>query len=328
MEMRTKFKRPSDLSDLPRETTPNRTSSQSSSISNSGFKTSSFDCYSDDSTSSLSSPPDSIDLDDSSEHHSFQSSRPLPPYKVRPTSPACTTAVCPICEAPVDWHFLETFGRGGKRLRSKEQLDFCRAHKQRTANSLWTSRNYPTIDWLNFDSRLARYHADLEAIFDTRTESTYRKELEKQIATGENRNDLRNYHAPGEHNQVPGYYGLRGKSRMLEYIMHEFGVKIKGLAVTDSVMASMGPSGYVQAVLVPELAVRLIMEDMDVKEDRAREIVKESEEVGGLVNVEEEERVIVKDEEGNISENGDNGMQETQENDYWHEDDDGVVVLG
>ena len=212
-------------------------------------------------------------------------------------------------------------------MATKEQLAFCTAHKQNAANSVWTSRNYPTIDWLNFDSRLAKYHADLEAIFDLRIESTYRKELERQVATGENRNDLRNYHAPGEHNQVPGYYGLRGKSRMLEHIMHAFGVKIKVLAVTDGVMASMGPSGYVQAVLVPELAVRLIMEDMDVNEEKAREILKESAEVGGLVNMEEEERVIVKEEDGQTSAIDNNGMQETQENNDWHEDDDGVVVL-
>ena len=44
-----------------------------------------------------------------------------------------------------------------------------------------------------------------------------------------------------------------------------------------------GVSGFVQAVLVPELAERLIMEDMKVDTLGAREIVLESADVGELL---------------------------------------------
>ena len=51
-------------------------------------------------------------------------------------------------------------------------------------------------------------------------------------------------------------------------------------------------SGFVQAVLVPELAQRLITEDMNGgSEDDARRIIADSAELGELINPEAEERV-------------------------------------
>lgn len=41
---------------------------------------------------------------------------------------------------------------------------------------------------------------------------------------------------------------------------------------------------YSQAVLVPELAVRLIKEDMDVDDDSARQIMRESVDIGEKLN--------------------------------------------
>lgn len=44
-----------------------------------------------------------------------------------------------------------------------------------------------------------------------------------------------------------------------------------------------------QAVLIPELAVALVRDDMGVDEDKARAILKESADLGELVNEEEDE---------------------------------------
>jgi hypothetical protein len=67
------------------------------------------------------------------------------------------------------------------------------------------------------------------------------------------------------------------------------------LAVSDSLIGASGitggVSGFVQAVLVPEVAVALVKEDMSVDEKRAREILKESLELGDLLNEEAHERV-------------------------------------
>ena len=50
-------------------------------------------------------------------------------------------------------------------------------------------------------------------------------------------------------------------------------------------------SGFIQAVLVPELAVQLIAEDLKVSEVKARDVAVKSAELGDLLNSEIEERI-------------------------------------
>ena len=54
---------------------------------------------------------------------------------------------------------------------------------------------------------------------------------------------------------------------------------------------SGGVSGFVQAVLVPELAEQLVGEDMKVSAETAREIIDESAELGDLLNPDVDEKV-------------------------------------
>lgn len=55
--------------------------------------------------------------------------------------------------------------------------------------------------------------------------------------------------------------------------------------------ASGGVSGYVHAILVPEMALGLIMEDMNCDRDRAEIILADSADIGELFNAEEDEKV-------------------------------------
>jgi hypothetical protein len=55
--------------------------------------------------------------------------------------------------------------------------------------------------------------------------------------------------------------------------------------------ASGGVSGFVHAILVPELALGLIMEDMNCDRDRAEVILADSADIGELFNAEEDETV-------------------------------------
>ena len=71
--------------------------------------------------------------------------------------------------------------------------------------------------------------------------------------------------------------------------MSRFARKIRRLAASDKLISSGGVSGYVQAVLVPELAVLLVKDDMNVDEDKAREILRDSIDIGNLLNEEEDE---------------------------------------
>ena len=54
---------------------------------------------------------------------------------------------------------------------------------------------------------------------------------------------------------------------------------------------SGGVSGFVQAVLVPELAVQVILEDMNVDERQARDIIAASAELGELLHPDSDDRV-------------------------------------
>ena len=84
-------------------------------------------------------------------------------------------------------------------------------------------------------------------------------------------------------------------SRM-EYLAKAFRILLRNLNASDKLIsAGGGVSAYVQAVLVPELATALIREDMGADEKRAREIIKESAELGELIN--EEEGDVVDEEE-------------------------------
>lgn len=71
--------------------------------------------------------------------------------------------------------------------------------------------------------------------------------------------------------------------------MSNFSSQIRRLAATDKLISSGGVSGYVQTVLVPELAVLLVKEDMRVDDETARVILQESIQIGDLLNEEEEE---------------------------------------
>ena len=75
----------------------------------------------------------------------------------------------------------------------------------------------------------------------------------------------------------------------MENIMTSFAPQIRRLAASDKLIALAGVAGYVQAVLAPELAVRLVMEDMRVDEDEARVVLRASAEIGNLLNEEEDE---------------------------------------
>lgn len=61
-------------------------------------------------------------------------------------------------------------------------------------------------------------------------------------------------------------------------------MKLRRLATSDHIVKQAGVVGYAQSVLVPELAVRLVKEDMGVNDDAARQILRESIPLGEKLN--------------------------------------------
>lgn len=81
------------------------------------------------------------------------------------------------------------------------------------------------------------------------------------------------------------------KKNRTENIISHFASQLRRLAASDKLVSSRGVSGYVQAVLVPELANMLVREDMGVDEESARAVIRDSVNVGRLL-CEEEDEVI------------------------------------
>ena len=285
-----------------------------------------------DAATTVSSPLSS--LDDSSPGSSQDvpiiTSEDLPNFEAKQRP-----AVCPMCKQPVDQSYLEQFTEVGKRMSLRQQSEFCKAHKERTAESDWAVRKYPSIDWHQLDARIVKFHGFMDDILSRRKSSFYRNVFEDSLKSGKSKTIQERLIGGDEiEGMSPGYYGGRGAKLMYvspffrrflvvirfyhveppcctlafsnslraDNIMSRFAKKIRRLAASDKLISSGGVSGYVQAVLVPELAVLLVMDDMNVDEEKAREILRDSVDIGNLLNEEEdeiitdpapEERVIV-----------------------------------
>lgn len=73
--------------------------------------------------------------------------------------------------------------------------------------------------------------------------------------------------------------------------MSTFASRLRRRCSTDSLISSRGISNYVQAVLVPELATLLVMDDLKVDAEKARKALQDSIELGNFLNEEEDEMI-------------------------------------
>ncbi|KAI1824484.1 RTC4-like domain-containing protein [Xylaria intraflava] len=198
---------------------------------------------------------------------------------------------CPICHEEVDRELLEKHSANGK-MSIKQQTAFCRLHKRQSAINVGTDKGYPKIDWEGLANRCSAHQAFLQNILEGTQASHYREILKSKVDSGKNRTLL-----TSNDNFTPGYYGPRGLQVMTEYIMRTLTSVIRRRAVEDKLISARSYTGYVQIVLVPELAVRLVMEDMSVSEERAREVLEESAEIGELLHEEDRDVVRIQEEQ-------------------------------
>jgi hypothetical protein len=203
-----------------------------------------------------------------------------------------------MCRKPVDGDHLYAFSAEHNfRLNVRLQEIFCRQHKEKSAKDAYAAGGYPQIVWHKLEAHMARHTPRLEAVLQGKEKSVYRDKLEQNARTGSNRNLLSAIMTEEFKDSTTGYYGARGARVMMEYITKAFAPQIRKLAPTDKAIASGGMSKFVQSVLLPELVIQLVMDDMKVGKERAKEIIKESGEVGDLVH-EEDDDATRRDENG------------------------------
>ncbi|KAJ4988077.1 hypothetical protein SVAN01_06489 [Stagonosporopsis vannaccii] len=214
---------------------------------------------------------------------------------------------CPICHEPVDQEYYWNFWIGLDRT-VKNQATFCHMHRKASAQAEYAAEGYPVIDWDRLPERIKNHRMALYNILVGETPSAHRLRYEPLALTGKaatvpsKRNDLspskqRNLAslALDDNAVYPGYYGPRGRRTITECVMALLHTEIK--RSVDPVVQTSGPATFVQAVLVPEVAVRLIMEDAECDCDEAEEIRESTFEMGLLLNEEIEDEVIVGEED-------------------------------
>ena len=176
---------------------------------------------------------------------------------------------------------------------------FCELHQRRAASDAWLQRGYPDIDWTQLDSRIAAHYPALRKILAGEAASHYADAFAEGLRGGRNRTTL-----TSDANLTPGYYGLRGLRAMTENLIVELAPLLRERAVVDRLVSARGHTVYLQSVLVPEVAARLVMEDMGVGEEEARRVLRESSKVGELLNDEIPDVVVAGESD---EEDGDGG---------------------
>ncbi|KAF7116741.1 hypothetical protein CNMCM5793_005298 [Aspergillus hiratsukae] len=215
-------------------------------------------------------------------------------------------SLCPWCKKTVDPDALRKFQAQPKQ-RIREQQRFCESHQKETAEKEWKERGYPEIDWDTFDQRISGHFDDLDRMLVPEATSYYRNVLDTLLKSGKAKNFRLTLAGDALETICCGYYGTRGANKMysllvsssssnsvvllinnsldrLQALTARFSRKLRRLAAEDHIVKTAGPVIYAQAVLVPELAVRLVKEDMGVDVDSARQILRESIEIGEKLN--------------------------------------------
>ncbi len=251
------------------------------------------------------SSPLSIDDDSMSDISSLDEK---PSREISTGPPERGPVYCPICSDPVGKETLDHFVREPSRMVFDEQMRFCTWHRRKSAQRTWDDRGYPQIDWNGLAKRIGRHHGHLGAILKG-SPCHFRRALEEQVAAGKSRTLKK-----ADERIIPGYYGLRGLQAMSRTIVDEFQTLLRTCAVQDRLISARGSMAFVQTVMVPELAVRLIMDDMKAGEERARAILYESAPLGELLS-EDIPDVVAQDRDSGSDEDSDSELTELTSSD-------------
>ncbi|KAI5786672.1 RTC4-like domain-containing protein, partial [Pyronema domesticum] len=188
---------------------------------------------------------------------------------------------CRLCRLPLPAGYLEKWRRDAPNgiILLETWTKICRQHTRSVLEDEWNSRGYPVIDWKKLSKRAEKYLPYLRKITDGSKESKLRKEFEQQQK--EIRGNTAMLLRQERKLPFPGYYGPRGGDILLEIIMRRLGSEVGKAAEGDKLIARGGVSAFVQQVLVPEAGIRLIMEDMGIRDqEKAKEVLEESREIG------------------------------------------------
>jgi hypothetical protein len=192
--------------------------------------------------------------------------------------------VCPVCGKNIDSLLLSKTDQAPQRLSLKKQQDFRHRHRVTEATPIWKQRGYPNIDWEVLEiERIPQHTAHLRDVLGGRKKSFFLSQLQSALEKFKgNRKMIRNY-LTHDLRDGSGYYGPKGASIMIKHVQSTLSKELSDMC-KDKLVQAAGVGGFVVAVLVPELSLKLVMEDMGVKhEAKGCKILEESNELGRLL---------------------------------------------
>ncbi|KAF2403962.1 hypothetical protein EJ06DRAFT_579871 [Trichodelitschia bisporula] len=205
---------------------------------------------------------------------------------------------CPICHATVDEQALADYKLENPRMTYRQQSRFCTQHKTAEAKVIYAERGYPKIDFEALPRRLKKMKRKMGKLMDNPGEMYFHRRMESAVDQGKARSLLKSILGGEDEGLSMGYYGSRGMQIIMDFFEEAFAPRIREMR--GRVIAAQGPAGYVQMVLAPEMTTLLIMEDLKVDAERAREMMAESAEVGELLHGEDEGAAEVRRESGQV----------------------------
>lgn len=198
----------------------------------------------------------------------------------------------------------------------KNKTAFCHAHQKISAQKEYTKAGYPTIDWNALPKRLRKHKSVLSHILHNTNKrpSIHRNRYEPLGLTGKaaavpsrrpdlskDQQDELDSYALNDTAVYPGYYGPHGRRVITENVMEILKTELKNC--TDAVVQASGIAAFVQAVMVPEAAVLLIMEDCEVGWEKAETVREKTYDMGVLLNEEIEDDVERRPEDDSDADN-------------------------
>jgi RTC4-like domain len=214
---------------------------------------------------------------------------------------------CPFCRQVLAASFTEK-----PPTIARAKYGYCRRHDNVTIIEEGKKQGYPSkIDFTGLRKRVLERLSVVNEVVKNPSESEYYKTLKK--ASG-NRSVVQPMTMINVFDELqPGYYGPRGREIISDTVLKKMGDSIRKTdAIFEELRFCGGVTEFISSIVVPEIGVRLVMEDRGLKREEAVKVMRRSVPYGNIVNA-----------------NGDTSDVEDseQENDPEGESDDGDYFL-
>jgi hypothetical protein len=195
---------------------------------------------------------------------------------------------CPLCGEPVQPEHYREFWQS-RKMTVRHQSTFCHDHHKIEAQGEYKKLGYPEIDWDALPTKIEKHYPRLTAIVrnEPSVPSAYRDLYAERAEAGERQHVSKMIEENTTAMTKTGYYGARGHRMFMESITNQLSDVIRQCAIEDSTVTHGGMANFVLHVLVPELTIRLVMDESSVSENMAKQIIEESGEIGAKVHEEE-----------------------------------------